>query len=123
MTGKSSNGGGNGGGGGGDGASPSKKHKSSRSSSHVRKKSAELPRSSSSTSIASIASTAPPAPDDFIAYLRTVRQPPRVEVGRVQKLRKLLRNETVAWVDDFLAQGGMDEVVGLLYRIIEIEWR
>ena len=106
------------------GASPSKKHKSSRSgSSHARKKSTELPRSSSATSITSVAGGIAPVPEDFIGYLRAVRQPQRVEVGRVQKLRQLLRNETVAWVNEFITRGGMDEVVGLLYRIIDIEWR
>ena len=104
-------------------ASPSKKHKSSRSSSHVRKKSTELSRSSSATSFNSVASAAVPVPEDFIAYLRTVRQPQKVEVGRIQKLSQLLRNETVTWVDEFIMQGGMEEVIGLLYRIIEIEWR
>ena len=106
------------------GASPFKKHKSSRSgSSHGRKKSTELSRSSSATSIASVASGVSPVPEDFITYLQATHQPQRVEVGRVQKLRQLLRNETVVWVDEFVDKGGMDEVVGLLYRIIDIEWR
>ena len=62
-------------------------------------------------------------PEDFISYLQKVRQPQVVEVGRIQKLRQLLRNETVLWVDTFIGKEGMAEVVGLLYRIIEIEWR
>lgn len=63
------------------------------------------------------------SPEDCISYLKKVRQPQLVEVGRIQKLRQLLRNETVSWVDAFVDKGGMTEVVGLLYRIIEIEWR
>lgn len=37
------------------------------------------------------------SPEDFISYLRKVRQPQSVEVGRLQKLRQVLRNETVIW--------------------------
>ena len=62
-------------------------------------------------------------PGDFITYLRTNQDPVRVEVGRLHKLRILLRNETVAWVDLFVGQDGVKEIVGLLYRIMEIEWR
>ncbi|KAJ4266426.1 hypothetical protein NW762_004410 [Fusarium torreyae] len=62
-------------------------------------------------------------PSDYVAYLRKVQKPELVEVGKVHKLRLLLRNETVAWIEDFIQQGGMKEIVGLLYRIIEVEWR
>lgn len=62
-------------------------------------------------------------PDDFVSYLRKVRKPEAVEVGRLHKLRLLLRNETVAWTDEFIGQGGMEEIVGLLHRIMEVEWR
>lgn len=62
-------------------------------------------------------------PDDFVSYLRKVPKPELVEVGRLHKLRLLLRNETVAWTDDFIEQGGMDEIVGLLHRTIQVEWR
>ena len=63
------------------------------------------------------------SPDDCISYLRKVRQPQIIEVGRIQKLRQLLRNETIVWVNTFVDKGGMTEVVALLYRIMEIEWR
>src|SRR5207302_4787894 len=43
-------------------------------------------------------------PDDFVSYLRKVRKPELVEVGKLHKLRLLLRNETVAWTDDFITQ-------------------
>ncbi|ROT36600.1 hypothetical protein SODALDRAFT_380904 [Sodiomyces alkalinus F11] len=62
-------------------------------------------------------------PGDFVSYLRKVRKPEMVEVGKLHKLRLLLRNETVSWAEDFIRQGGMEEIVGLLYRILEVEWR
>ncbi|KAI2628804.1 armadillo-type protein [Hypoxylon sp. NC1633] len=62
-------------------------------------------------------------PVDFVAYLRKVQKPELVEVGKLHKLRLLLRNETVAWTEEFIRQGGMEEIVGLLHRIMEVEWR
>lgn len=62
-------------------------------------------------------------PDDFVLYLRGVQAPESVEVGKLHKLRLLLRNETVAWTDEFITIGGMTEIVGLLYRILKVEWR
>ncbi|CAJ0548952.1 Ff.00g025650.m01.CDS01 [Fusarium sp. VM40] len=62
-------------------------------------------------------------PGDYVAYLRKVQKPQLVEVGKVHKLRLLLRNETVAWIEDFIQLGGMKEIVGLLNRIMEVEWR
>lgn len=58
-----------------------------------------------------------------MTYLRKVSDPTEVEVGRLHKLRLLLRNETVAWVDRFISLGGMAEVVELLHRIMTVEWR
>ncbi|KAI9829437.1 MAG: hypothetical protein M1826_005619 [Phylliscum demangeonii] len=66
---------------------------------------------------------APPVPPDFVSYLREERDPRAVEVGKLHKLRLVLRNERVAWVDSFIAMGGMAEVIGLLGRIMGIEWR
>ncbi|KAF4458254.1 GTPase-binding rid1, partial [Fusarium albosuccineum] len=62
-------------------------------------------------------------PGDYVAYLRKVQKPELVEVGKVHKLRLLLRNETVAWIEDFIQQGGMKEIVDLLNRTMEVEWR
>jgi hypothetical protein len=62
-------------------------------------------------------------PDDFVSYLRKVQKPESVEVGRLHKLRILLRNETVSWIEGFIEQGGMEEIVGLLHRTMEVEWR
>ena len=66
---------------------------------------------------------ATPAVSEYITYLRKNQDVKKVEVGRLHKLRILLRNETVAWDDDFISQGGMSEVVGLLHRLMGIEWR
>ena len=113
--------------------SPSKKQKSERPSSHQRTRSGGLTPSASSTSLKSDGAgqgfaffskaSKPAVPDDYIAYLKKVQQPEIVEVGKVHKLRQLLRNETVDWVDAFIAQGGMMELVELLYRINKVEWR
>lgn len=62
-------------------------------------------------------------PVDYVGYLRKVQKPELVEVGKLHKLRLLLRNETVAWTEEFIRQGGMQEIVGLLHRIMEVEWR
>ena len=62
-------------------------------------------------------------PGDFVAYLQKVQQPELVEVGKLHKLRLLLRNETVAWTDEFIRLGGMKEIVELLHRIMAVEWR
>ncbi|KAK4252407.1 armadillo-type protein [Corynascus novoguineensis] len=62
-------------------------------------------------------------PGDFVAYLQKVPQPELVEVGKLHKLRLLLRNETVAWTEEFIRQGGMKEIVELLHRIMAVEWR
>ena len=113
--------------------SPSKKQKSERPSTHQRSKSGGLTPSASSTSLKSDGArqgfaffskvSKPAVPDDYIVYLKKVQQPEIVEVGKVHKLRQLLRNETVDWVDVFIAQGGMMELVELLYRINKVEWR
>jgi hypothetical protein len=66
---------------------------------------------------------ATPAVSEYISYLKKTQDPKKVEVGRLHKLRILLRNETVAWVDGFVSQGGMAEVVSLLHRLMTIEWR
>lgn len=62
-------------------------------------------------------------PGDFVAYLRKVQKPEQVEVGKLHKLRLLLRNETVAWIEEFIRQSGMKEIVELLHRIMALEWR
>ncbi|KAH9842253.1 Diaphanous GTPase-binding Domain [Teratosphaeria destructans] len=66
---------------------------------------------------------APAVPHDYISYLKKNQDPTTIEVGRLHKLRILLRNETVAWVDSFISLGGMTEIVGLLHRTMKVEWR
>lgn len=61
--------------------------------------------------------------DEFITYLKKTPKPQKFEIGKLHKLRLLIRNETVDWVDIFIQEGGMTELVGLLHRIMEIEWR
>ncbi|KAI9879567.1 MAG: hypothetical protein M1830_008101 [Pleopsidium flavum] len=113
--------------------SPSKKHKSEFNATHGRVKSIDSTQSGPSKSLTSSGAAQaiaflgkgpkPAAPEDFISYLRKTQKPEHVEVGKLHKLRLLLRNETVAWVDSFITKGGMAELVGLLHRIIEVEWR
>lgn len=112
-------------------SSPSKKQRGERPKSQVI--SQELPPSGFSKSLTSSGTAQalafvnkapkPAIPDDFISYLRTVQKPDLVEVGRLHKLRQLLRNETIIWVDAFITMGGMAEIVGLLHRTMEVEWR
>ncbi|KAJ4424874.1 hypothetical protein N0V82_000377 [Gnomoniopsis sp. IMI 355080] len=113
------------------GASPSKgKKKEAPIKGHNRNKSTESvtnERPSSSTGTYSsngiIAKVTGQQPSDFVNYLRKVQKPENVEVGKLHKLRLLLRNERVAWTEEFIKQGGMKEIVGLLRRIMEVEWR
>ena len=112
-------------------SSPSRKQKGERPISQVYPN--ELTQSGSSKSLTSSGAAqalafinkAPKSaiPEDFISYLRKVQKPQLVEVGKLHKLRQLLRNETIAWVDSFITKGGMADIVALLYRIMEVEWR
>ncbi|KAK2060706.1 GTPase binding protein Rid1 [Colletotrichum caudatum] len=113
-------------------ASPTKKSKGDGSTigRHFRSKSSdsvvsERPVSASSTASNGILSKIKfgQGPGDYVSYLRKVQKPELVEVGKLHKLRLLLRNETVSWTEDFIRQGGMEEIVGLLNRILAIEWR
>ena len=116
-------------------SSPSKKQKSGDGHGSPRTTSIDLVSSlaSSNSLIATgiadaltvgIGSRSQPAiPGDFVRYLKQVRRPQEVEVGKLHKLRLVLRNERVAWVDQFISTGGMMEVVGLLKRIMAVEWR
>lgn len=116
------------------GSSPMKRLRPDSGSFYARPKSLELPQPiglsrilTPSTSMESL-SGAPCVdtasdPSDFVHYLREIQKPEMIDAGKLHKLRILLRNETVSWVDDFIAEGGMDEVVQLLYRIMKVEWR
>ena len=111
-------------------SSPSKKHKSDK---HQRAKSSDNGRPTSSQSSSQNNSASAfflsgktdkvALPEQFITYLHSVHDPLAVEVSKVHKLQQLLRNEAVSWVDAFVSQRGMDELLGLLYRTMEVEWR
>lgn len=114
--------------------SPSKKQRPDSGSSFRRPKSVDfsqpvgsfkvLKPSTSTTSLSAAAchDTASD-PSDFVHYLREIQRPEMMDVGKLHKLRLLLRNETVSWVDVFISDGGMDEIVQLIYRIMKVEWR
>ncbi|KAK3292705.1 armadillo-type protein [Chaetomium fimeti] len=111
-------------------ASPAKKKGDSTLGRHFRTKSSESLVSEPPSPFASSYGSSFLAkvkgqqlPGDFVAYLQKVHQPELVEVGKLHKLRLLLRNETVAWTEDFIRQGGMKEIVELLHRILAVEWR
>lgn len=46
-----------------------------------------------------------------------------VKLESLHKLRLVLRNERLKWVEGFLEQGGMELLVDVLNRCIRIEWR
>jgi hypothetical protein len=111
-------------------SSPTKKKGDSSLGRHFRTKSSESlvseppsPFASSYTNSFLAKVKGQQLPGDFVAYLQKVQQPELVEVGKLHKLRLLLRNETVAWTDEFIRQGGMKEIVELLHRIMAVEWR
>ncbi|KAK4545825.1 hypothetical protein LTR36_002389 [Oleoguttula mirabilis] len=119
--------------GGGTEISPTKKQ---RSQSKSRPTSVYIPSDSAVKSPSTATLTSPfaslgrksaasttTAPADYLAYLKKHQDPTKVEVGRLHKLRILLRNETVAWVDSFVSLGGMAEIVSLLHRTMAVEWR
>lgn len=62
-------------------------------------------------------------PEDYVKYLQKHRNPADAEIGKLHKLRQLLRNETLSWVHKFIELGGMMELVNILHRLMEIEWR
>lgn len=110
-------------------ASPSKKQ---RSQSKSRPNSVEIPKEAyvnsketptPPTGSFGRKSGTPATPADYISYLKKNQDPTKVEVGRLHKLRILLRNETVTWVDGFISQGGMSEIVELLSKTMAVEWR
>lgn len=108
-------------------SSPSKKAKSYAPNAT---KSSSIPKSPSSTSLSKGKNSSvfgkmpkPAVPEEYVSYLRKVQTPEEVEVGKLHKLRLLLRNETVSWVDSFIQLGGMVEIVDLLHRIMQVEWR
>lgn len=110
--------------------SPTKKQKGEGGDRKTSSKPSPIPRCPSTRSLASNASDRSVSSgakavkvDEFISYLKKTVKPQDIEIGKLHKLRLLLRNETVDWVDNFIKEGGMTELVGLLHRIMEMEWR
>ena len=70
-------------------------------------------------------------PDNFVSYLNLASAPSRrqnagmkdVELAKLHKLRLYLRNERLRWVEDFILLGGMNAIIDVLYRCLDIEWR
>ena len=115
-------------------SSPTKKCKSDGSNAAGPAKSSEFSSAGPSKSLTSSGAadamalgygnrSKPPVPQDFVIYLKEVYDVQAVEVSKLHKLRLVLRNERVAWVDTFISMGGMAQIVGLLYRIMAVEWR
>ncbi|EEP80229.1 predicted protein [Uncinocarpus reesii 1704] len=107
-----------------------RRQKPDQLSSQKRPKSVDLSLPGSSRGLPPVALNAGlPSPDliadptDFVHYLKEVQKPEIVEVSKLHKLRILLRNETVSWVESFISHGGMEQLVDLLYRILKVEWR
>lgn len=98
-------------------------HSRTKSSENVSNTSRSLTSAGAAVASTLIAKAKGQLPDDFVNYLRKAQKPELVEVGKLHKLRLLLRNETVAWTDSFIGLGGMIEIVGLLHRTMEVEWR
>ncbi|OQO03962.1 hypothetical protein B0A48_10604 [Cryoendolithus antarcticus] len=110
----------------GDASPPKKARSQSKSrptSIHVTSEQAAAMISTPSTPTSSKRGHTTAPPSEYITYLKKNQDPVKIEVGRLHKLRILLRNETVAWVDGFVTQGGMAEVVALLHRTMAVEWR
>ena len=61
-------------------------------------------------------------PNEFINYLKSVNAQ-TAELGWLHKLRVILRNERLAWVEAFVEAGGFGELEKLLYSLLDIEWR
>lgn len=62
-------------------------------------------------------------PSEFVEYLKNQQALQKVEVGKLHKLRLLLRNETVDWVASFIELSGMSALLDLLRKIMDVEWR
>jgi hypothetical protein len=107
-------------------SSPTKKQKSEMSTEAKRSSRIGNLPNTSTTSLGSTMSSRTHKtadPEEYVTYLKKGTDVKEVEVGKLHKLRLLLRNETVSWVVNFIELGGMTEVVGLLHRIMKVEWR
>ncbi|KAF8446654.1 armadillo-type protein [Terfezia claveryi] len=68
---------------------------------------------------------------EFVTHLTLATAPSRkkdvgmkdVALPKLHKLRLYLRNETLRWVEEFVVLGGMNALIHVLYRCLDLEWR
>ena len=68
-------------------------------------------------------STSHESAEEYVSYLKSESKPENFQVGRIHKLRLLLRNETISWTESFIERGGMTSLVDLIRRTMRLEWR
>ncbi|KAK6538021.1 hypothetical protein TWF694_010914 [Orbilia ellipsospora] len=61
------------------------------------------------------------APSDFINYLTGMTYD-KVDLGWLRRLRRMLRNERLAWVETFFDEHGLDRLVDLVKNIYDLEY-
>ncbi|KAK6536207.1 hypothetical protein TWF281_000450 [Arthrobotrys megalospora] len=61
------------------------------------------------------------APCDFVDYLYG-RNYNDVDLGWLRRLKRMLRNERLAWVETFFEQQGLDRLLDLIKNIYELEY-
>ncbi|EPS40780.1 hypothetical protein H072_5309 [Dactylellina haptotyla CBS 200.50] len=61
------------------------------------------------------------APSDFINYLTGINYD-AVDLGWLRRLRRMLRNERLAWVETFFDLEGLDRLVDLVKNIYDLEY-
>ncbi|KAK6509212.1 hypothetical protein TWF481_003972 [Arthrobotrys musiformis] len=61
------------------------------------------------------------APCDFVDYLYG-RDYTDIDLGWLRRLRRMLRNERLAWVQTFFEQEGLDRLVDLIKNIYDLEY-
>jgi hypothetical protein len=66
----------------------------------------------------------PETPEVFVQWLKSYKSTDiNMDVGRVKKLRMLLRNEVTTWVADFLDAGGYVRILERIQDLLDVEWR
>ncbi|KAF3926428.1 hypothetical protein AA313_de0205685 [Arthrobotrys entomopaga] len=61
------------------------------------------------------------APSDFIDYLTGMTYD-KVDLGWLRRLRRMLRNERLAWVETFFDEHGLDRLFDLVKNIYDLEY-
>ncbi|KAI5821442.1 armadillo-type protein [Pyronema omphalodes] len=60
------------------------------------------------------------AEDDMPEFEKNMQE---VDVAVLHKLRLVLRNETLRWVESFTKLGGMEAIWAMIERVLGVEWR